>query len=197
MVVAPVQRCDQRLMPRICGSPTELQEIEARTQPCHCIPNAEDGGPSGGELDGEGNAVKLPANLGNHGSFVVTKRKVAAASTDTLGEQPYGRIGNRLRRCQPRLLRRAIQWTKTKYVFARDVQCLPASRKNADVGGILKNIAGDLSSFPDQMLATIDNDKHPARAQKIKQRLPWIDRLRPEPDRGSDRADQMFLVVYG
>ena len=83
-------------MPWICGSPAELQEIEARTQSCNRIRNAEDSGPSGGELDGECNTVKLAANLGNHGSFVVAKRKLAAASTDTLGEQPYGRIGNHL-----------------------------------------------------------------------------------------------------
>src|SRR5713226_5804129 len=96
MVVTPVQRCDERLMPWICGSSAELQEIEARTQSCHRVPDAKDSGPSGGKLDGECNAVKLAANLGNHGSFVVTERKVAAASTDTLGEQPCGRIGKHL-----------------------------------------------------------------------------------------------------
>ena len=80
-------------MPWICGSSAELQEIEARTQSCHRVPDAEDSGPSGGEFDGERNAVKLAANLGNHGSFVVTKRKVAAADTDTFGEQLRGWIG--------------------------------------------------------------------------------------------------------
>jgi hypothetical protein len=83
-------------MPWICRPSAELQEIEARTQSCHRVPDAEDSGPSSGKLDGECDAVKLAANLGNHGSFVVTKRKLAAASTDTLGEQPYGRIGNHL-----------------------------------------------------------------------------------------------------
>ena len=83
-------------MPWICGSSAELQEIEARTQSCHRVPDAEDSGPSGGELDGECNAVKLAANLGNHGGFVVTERKVVAARTDTLGEQPCGRIGKHL-----------------------------------------------------------------------------------------------------
>ena len=77
------------------------------------------------------------------------------------------------------------------------MQCLPAGRKDVDVGGILKNIVGDLRGFLDQMLATIKNDKHPARAQKIKQRLLWIDKLRVEPDRGSDGADDMLLVAYG
>ena len=96
VIVAPVQRCFERLMPRRCGSATELQEIKMRTQLFHRIPDAKDSGPAGGKLDGECNAVKLAANLGNHGSFVVSKRKLTAASTDTLGEQPYGRIGNHL-----------------------------------------------------------------------------------------------------
>src|SRR5882757_9313934 len=81
MVVAPVQRCDQRLMPWICSSPAELQEIEARSQSCHRIHDSEDSHPSGGEFYGEWNTVKLAANLGNHGSFVVTERKLSAAGT--------------------------------------------------------------------------------------------------------------------
>ena len=44
----------------------------------------------------------------------------------------------------------------------------------------MKNIAGDLRSFPDEMLTTVENDKRPARAQKIKQCLLWIDQLRAE-----------------
>src|SRR5258708_16717402 len=109
MVVAPVQRCDQRLMPWICSSPAELQEIEARSQSCHRIHDSEDSHPSGGEFDGEWNTVKHAANLGNHGSFVVTERKLTAASTDTLGEQPYGRIDNHVARSQPRFIRRATR----------------------------------------------------------------------------------------
>ena len=66
-----------------------------------------------------------------------------------------------------------------------------------DVGGILKNIVGDLRGFLDEMLATIENDKHPARAQKIQQRLLWIDQLQVEPYRGSDGADEMLVVAYG
>jgi len=60
-------------MPWICGSPAEFQEIEARTQSCHRIPNAEDSGPPGGELDGEWNTVKLAANLGDNRGFVITE----------------------------------------------------------------------------------------------------------------------------
>jgi len=66
-----------------------------------------------------------------------------------------------------------------------------------DVGRILKNIAGDVSGFLDEMLATIENDKRPARAQKITQRLVRIDQLRAEPDRGRNRPDEIFSVGYG
>ena len=82
-------------------------------------------------------------------------------------------------------------------MFTRDVQCLPAGRKYADVGGILKNIANDLRGFLDQVLTTIQNDKPPARQQKIAQRLLRIDQLRAEPDCGSNRPDEILLVGYG
>ena len=58
-----------------------------------------------------------------------------------------------------------------KHVFTWNVQRLPAGRKYVDVGGILNNVAGDVSDFLDETLAAIENDKRPARAQKIEQRL--------------------------
>src|SRR5437868_13904551 len=93
MVVAPVQRRDERLMPWICGSPAELQEIETRTQSCHRVADAKDSGPSGDELDGECNSIKLAADLGDHGGLVVTEREFATSRVDALHEQPCGRIG--------------------------------------------------------------------------------------------------------
>src|SRR4051812_2164933 len=121
VIVAPIQRRFERLMPRRCRPATELQKVEARAQLRHSIPDAEDSRSPGSELDSKRNAVKLAADLGNHRGFVVAKRKTAATSTDTLGEQPCSRIGKHFGRSQPRPLRRTIQWRKTEHMFARDL----------------------------------------------------------------------------
>ena len=73
VIVAPVQRCFERLMPRSCSSATELQQIKVRTQLCHSVSDAEVSGSSGGEFDGECNSVKLAANLGDNRGFVITE----------------------------------------------------------------------------------------------------------------------------
>src|SRR5882757_6708187 len=52
VIVAPVQRRSERLMPPIRSSATELQEIEARSELRHRVSDAEDSRSSGGELDG-------------------------------------------------------------------------------------------------------------------------------------------------
>ena len=98
MVVAPVQRGFERLLPWIGGSSTELQQIEPRTQHRHNVPYAEDCGPSGGKLDCKCDAVKLAANLGHEGGFVVAKRKIITPRPNTLYKQPGSWIRKNLSR---------------------------------------------------------------------------------------------------
>lgn len=71
MVMAPVQRGPQRQVPWISISPTEFQEIEPRTEPRCRIPDAENGGPSGSELDRQRDAIQLTADFSNAGSVIV------------------------------------------------------------------------------------------------------------------------------
>jgi hypothetical protein len=67
---------------------TELQQVESRAQPRCNVLYAEEGGPSGGELDCERYAVELAANLGHEGGFVVAQRKIVTTRPNALYKQP-------------------------------------------------------------------------------------------------------------
>ena len=73
VTMAPVQRRFQCLMARICGSAAELKEIEARTEFATVSLMPKTAALPAAEFDGECDAIKLAANLGNHWGFVVAE----------------------------------------------------------------------------------------------------------------------------
>ena len=64
-LVAPVNDCTQRLLTRHRGARATRQQAEAIVEPVHELVHGQRPYPYRGELDGEGDAVEPPADLGD------------------------------------------------------------------------------------------------------------------------------------
>ena len=76
-LVAPVQRRAQRLMPRQRGAPAAGKQCEAIVEAPGDLLDAERRRPGRSELDGERNAVELPADRGDRRQLLALRRKSA------------------------------------------------------------------------------------------------------------------------
>ena len=121
--------------------------------------------PSGRQLQGQCNAVDLPADVGDHLCIAITQRPSQSARKGPFDEQGGSRIAQHVLGRENDAVRRDAQGWKRIDVFAVGTQWFSAGCQDADVRRLLHDCLGQGSDRVDQVLAAVENEQHIALPQ--------------------------------
>ena len=175
-------------MPRWCRSSSAPFQLQAAVEQRCDLPQSVDTDTYRGELDRQGNAIKLAANLGQHVCVVIGKIGAMTCGRGPLHEQPHRWITQRLAHTQSRSPGWCLQRHKLKNLLTLHQQRLPAGRKDADVGCPLVDIFRKRRDDVDHVLAAVEDEKETTIAQKGDDAVGGIGVMNHKAERRSDAA---------
>jgi len=166
-VVTPVDGGAEGLVARYGGAPAPSQQLERVVQSLGDLLRSQDAHPSGGQLNGQGNAVQTAANLHDRAGVGFSEpkgRKDVTRSFDeelnrlVLEEVVWPKVGpgrwKRQRRYQPG-------------PFTIDAEPLAAGRQDGETGALAQEKVDLCGAGVDQVLTVVEHEGQPTSLQRV------------------------------
>ena len=183
------------LVPRQGGTPALPQQPEPVVELRHGLLNAVSIGATGGELDRQGYAVELSAELADDRRIGVVQLETPSAGVYALDEKlNRGKI-ECLRRGKICIGGRATQRRQLMNMLSLDTQRLPAGRQDVNLWRSLEDTLGQRCHDFDDVLAAVEDQQHSLVAKCRDDAGSGIAGLNQQPEPGSDRGGDEKRIV--
>ena len=184
--VAPFDRPLEALLPGGCGAATADQQAEHVVEAGSDVYRSKHRAARGGQLDRQRDAVQLTADVRDGRGVDGAQLEVAPRGTCSRHEQLAGLRGAH----GPSVVG---DWQREGRDrpgnFARDTQRFATGRQHAQTRRSVQQALGDRGAALDDVLAVVQHEQHPARADGFGDReLDWSPRLLGHPEKCRQRA---------
>ena len=159
-VVAPVHRRRQRLVPGHSSADPSGEQPEALIQSPGQVLGAEDPDAGGGELEGQGDAVEAPADLGDGGGVGLARTEAGLGPSCPLAEEGHGVRARQILHAG-RLGGGEGEGGHPPGHLARQPQDLPAGGQDGDAWAAGQQHVNQFGGRLDDVLAVVADDEGP------------------------------------
>ena len=186
-VVAPLERCRQRLLPRRCGAAARAQEAEPVVEPIGDRCSAEGAEAAGCQLERERQPVEAEADARDVLGVLVGEREARRRRGGALDEEEDGLVleqpGRRNRVLEPGQLERG----DPEHDLSGDAQRLAARRDDGQSRRRAQQAIRQRRCARDDVLAVVEYEQQRARREEVDHRVERLLRSeRTHVERGCD-----------